>query len=381
MSNKRDYYDILGVGRGASEEEIRRAYRRLAREYHPDVSTAADAEDRFKEINEAYEVLSDSEKRTMYDRFGHAGPAGAGWPGSGDFGGFGDFTSIFEDLFTGFGMGRRSGQARRAPQRGADLRYDLELEFNEAIFGSEKELEISRRETCPRCKGSGAEPGTTPIRCPQCNGTGEVRRTQQSILGSFVNVTTCPRCQGEGEIVTTPCGECRGQKRVRTPRKVVITIPPGVDNDIRIRLAGEGEPGVYGGPAGNLYVVLHVPEHPIFKRRDSDILTEEHVNIAQAALGAEIEVETIDGPVPLHIPAGTQSGHVFRLRGKGAPNMRRPERRGDQYITVRVVVPSKLNKRQRELLEELGQSLGNDKPGAKKGFFDKVLDVIGEALE
>ncbi|MBC8448377.1 MAG: molecular chaperone DnaJ [Chloroflexi bacterium] len=381
MNNKRDYYDILGVGRGAGEDEIRRAYRRLAREYHPDVSTAADAEERFKEINEAYEVLSDTEKRAMYDRFGHAGPQGTGWPGSGDFGGFGDFSSIFEDLFTGFGMGTRSRRARRAPQRGADLRYDLQLEFNEAIFGTEKELEVSRHETCPRCTGRGAEPGTTPIRCPQCNGTGEVRRTQQSILGSFVSVTTCPRCQGEGEIVTTPCSECRGQKRVRTPRTVVIAIPPGVDNDTRIRLAGEGEPGVYGGPAGNLYVVLHVPEHPLFKRRDSDILTEEHINMAQAALGTEIAVETIDGPVEMRIPPGTQSGHVFRLRGKGAPKMRRPDRRGDQYITVRVVVPTKLTPRQRELLSELGQSLGSDKLGTKKGFFDKVLDVIGEALE
>lgn len=380
MSNKRDYYEILGVDRGASEDEIRRAYRRLARQYHPDVSSAPDAEERFKEINEAYEVLSDREKRAMYDRYGHAGLQGAGWPDFGDFGGFGDFASIFEDLFTGFGMGMRTRRARRAPQRGADLRYNLELDFEEAIFGCEKELEILRYETCPRCRGSGAEPGTSPIRCPQCNGTGEVRRTQQSILGSFVTVTTCPRCQGEGEIVTTPCSECRGQKRVRVARKVVITIPPGVDDGTRIRLAGEGEPGLYGGPAGNLYVMLRVREHPIFKRRNSDILSEEYINIAQAALGTEIEVQTLDGPMKLRIPPGTQSGHVFRLRGRGVPKMRRPERRGDHYITIRVVVPTKLTRRQRELLEELGQSLGTDKLGKEKGFFDKVLDVLGEAL-
>jgi len=377
MNNTRDYYDILGVGRGDGEEQIRQAYRRLAREYHPDVSTAPDAEERFKEINEAYEVLSDREKRALYDRFGRAGPQGTGWP---DFGGFGDFTSIFEDLFTGFGMGTRARRARRAPQRGADLRYDLKLEFEEAVFGTEKELEITRHETCPRCKGSGAEPGTTPIRCPQCNGTGEVRRTQQSILGSFVSVTTCPRCQGEGEIVTSPCSECRGQKRVRAARTMVITIPPGVDDGTRIRLAGEGEPGVYRGPTGNLYVVLHVLEHPIFKRRDSDILTEERINIAQAALGTEINAQTIDGPMELRIPPGTQSGHVFRLRGRGVPKMRRPDRRGDHYITVRVVVPTQLTQRQQELLTELGQSLGTDKLGKEKGFFDKVLDVIGEAL-
>jgi molecular chaperone DnaJ len=341
------------------------------------VSTAEDAEERFKELNEAYEILSDGEKRAMYDRFGHAGPAGGPWTGSG---GFGDFSSIFEDLFTGFGMGARGRQARSAPQRGADLRYDLKLEFEEAVFGTEKEVEILRHETCPHCEGQGAEPGTTPIRCPQCNGTGEVRRTQQSILGSFVSVTTCPRCQGDGEIVTTPCSECRGQKRVRVERTVVITIPPGVDDGTRIRLAGEGEPGTNRGPDGNLYVMLHVPEHPVFKRRESDILTEEHINIAQAAMGTEIQVETIDGPVELKIPAGTQSGHVFRLRAKGAPRMRRPERRGDQYITVRVVVPTKLTARQRELLTELGQSLGSEKLGQDKGFFDKVLDVLGDAL-
>jgi len=379
MSSKRDYYEILGVDRRASEEEIRRAYRRLARRYHPDVSTAPDAEERFKEINEAYEVLSDPEKRALYDRYGRAGPQGAGWPDFGDFSGFGDLASIFEDLF-GFDMGMRARRVRRAPKRGADLHYDLELDFEEAIFGCEKEVEISRHETCPRCHGSGAEPGTAPIRCPQCNGTGEVRRAQQSILGSLVTVTTCPRCQGEGEIVTTPCGECRGQKRVRVTRKVVITIPPGVDNGTRVRLAGEGEPGLYGGPAGNLYVMLHVRKHPTFQRRDSDILSEEYINIAQAALGTEIEVQTLDGPMKLRIPPGTQSGHVFRLRGRGVPQTRRPDRRGDHYITIRVVVPTRLTKHQRELLEELGKSLGTDKLGKEKGFFDRVLDVLGEAI-
>jgi len=378
MDNKRDYYEILGVGRESSEDEIKRAYRRLAREYHPDVSSAENAEERFKEVNEAYEVLSDQEKRTMYNRFGHAGPASGGWPPGA--GGFGDFSSIFEDLFTGFGMGGRARKARRGPQRGADLRYDLELEFEEAVFGTEKELAIARLEACPHCEGQGSEPGTTPIRCPQCNGTGEVRRTQQSILGSFVSVTTCPRCQGEGEIITTPCSQCRGQKRVRTNRSVMIAIPPGVDDGTRIRLGGEGELGAFGGPSGNLYVVLHVPEHPVFKRHESDILTEQHINIAQAALGTEVKVETIHGAVDLRIPAGTQSGHVFRLRSKGAPKVRRPDRRGDHYITVRVVVPTKLTDEQKELLTTLGQSLGTEKLGQEKGFFDKVLDVLGEAL-
>lgn len=378
MSSKRDYYETLGVGRQANDDEIRTAYRRLARQYHPDVSKEDEAEQRFKEINEAYEVLSDRERRAMYDRFGHAGPRGAGW---GDMGGFGgDFSSIFEDLFTGFGMGMSGRRSRRAPQRGADLRYDLTLTFEEAVFGVERDIEIMRQETCPRCNGSGAEPGSTPIRCPQCNGTGEVRRTQQSILGSFVSVTTCPRCQGEGEIVTSPCTECRGQKLVRKARTITITVPPGVDEGTRIRLSGEGEPGILGGPPGNLYVLLHVEEHPVFKRKDSDILLEKQINIAQAALGTKIEVESIDGPLELDVPPGTQTGHVFRLRGRGAPRMRRPERRGDQYVTVRVVVPTKLTDRQEELLRELGESLGPEKLGKDRNFFDKVLDVIGDAL-
>ncbi|MFN2241579.1 MAG: molecular chaperone DnaJ, partial [Anaerolineae bacterium] len=269
MSAKRDYYEVLGVGRQATQEEIKRSFRRLARQYHPDVNKDSEAEAQFKEINEAYEVLSDTEKRASYDRFGHAASQGAGFGGFGDFGGFG-----VEDIFESFFGGMRSGPARSGPTRGADLRYDLTIEFEEAVFGSEKEIVIPRHETCPQCQGSGAEPGTQPIRCPQCNGTGEVRRQQQTFLGSFVQVTVCPRCQGEREIVTTPCTQCKGRKVVQVERSISVKIPAGVDDGTRIRLAGEGEPGARRGPAGNLYVVLHVEPHKHFRRQDTNILLE-----------------------------------------------------------------------------------------------------------
>src|SRR3990172_9451452 len=295
-TTKRDYYDVLGVGRSASGEDIRRAYRKLARQYHPDVNKDGGAEARFKEINEAYEVLSDERKRAAYDRFGHAGAEGGF---STDFGGFGART------------------ARRGPRRGADLRYDLTIDFVEAAFGVEKEIEVTRHELCVRCRGTGAEPGTTPVRCATCNGTGEVRRMQQSILGSFVNVSTCPTCRGEGETVPIACIECRGSKYVRLGRTLTVKIPPGVDTGTQIRLAGEGEPGERGGPSGNLYVILDVKPHPYFRRKDDDIVLEVAVNIAQAALGDKVVVPTMEGEEALEIPLGTQPGKVFRLREIG----------------------------------------------------------------
>ncbi|OQA46698.1 MAG: Chaperone protein DnaJ [Chloroflexi bacterium ADurb.Bin325] len=377
--SKRDYYEVLGVGRDADENAIKSAYRRLARQHHPDVNKSDDAEERFKEINEAYEVLSDADKRAAYDRYGHAatqGGFGAG-PGGAGFGGFPGFGDIFEEFFGGMG-GMRS--AARGPARGADLRYDLEITFQEAVFGAEKEIEIPRQELCPVCQGSGAEPGTKPIRCPQCNGTGEVRRAQQTILGQFVSVSTCPRCNGEREIATTPCTNCRGQRRVQVTRKLAVNIPAGVDDGMRIRLAGEGEPGERGGPTGNLFVVLHVKPHPLFQRQENDILLELPVNIVQAALGAELEVPTLDGTTKLTIPAGTQHGEVFRLRGKGVPILR-SSRRGDQLVGVRVVVPEKLNDKQRKLLNELGESLGLESLGKdNRSLFEKLIDAVGDAF-
>jgi molecular chaperone DnaJ len=372
MSAKRDYYEVLGVSRQATDEEIKKAFRRLARQYHPDVNKDADAESRFKEVNEAYEVLSDREKRAMYDRFGHAGTQGGFGPGFG--GGFGGFEDIFDSFFGGT---RTRAAAQRAPAKGADLRYDLTIAFEEAIFGCEQEITISRHETCPHCQGSGAEPGTQPIRCPQCNGTGEVRRQQQTFLGSFVQVTTCPRCQGEGEIVTTPCTECRGQKVVQVERTISVRIPAGVDDGTRIRLAGEGDPGQRGGPPGNLYVVLRVQSHPHFRREDNNILLELGINVAQAALGDKVQVPTLDGDEELPIPAGTQTGEVFRLRGKGVPYLRR-NGRGDELVMVHVLTPTRLTSQQKELFKELGRTLGREViQQSEKGFFDKFKDALG----
>ncbi len=374
MSAKRDYYQVLGVDRQATDEQIKKSFRRLARQYHPDVNKEPDAEAKFKEINEAYEVLSDQEKRAMYDRFGHAGPQ-AGFGGSyTDFSGFGGIEDIFESFFGGM---RTGGSARPGPTRGADLRYDLTIEFEEAVFGCSKEITLMRHETCPQCKGSGAEPGTQPIRCPQCNGTGEVRRQQQTFMGSFIQVTVCPRCHGEREIVTSPCSQCRGEKVVRTERTISVDIPAGVDSDTRVRLTGEGEPGTFGGPPGNLYVVLHVKPHPLFQRDDTTIMLELDINMAQAALGDKIRIATLDGEEDLSIPAGTQTGDVVRLRGKGVPHLRR-NGRGDQLVMFNVLTPTKLNKKQKQLLEELGRTLGKEvvhQP--EKGLFQKLRDALG----
>jgi len=368
MSAKRDYYEVLGVNRDSTPDEIKRSFRRLARQYHPDVNKDSDAEARFKEINEAYEVLSDAEKRATYDNFGHAGPQA----GFGGFGGYG-----FEDIFESFFGGMRAGPARRGPTRGADLRYDLTIEFEEAVFGCEKEIVVPRHDTCPQCQGSGAEPGTQPIRCPQCNGTGEVRRQQQTFLGSFVQVTTCPRCQGEREIITTSCTVCRGRKVVQVERTISVKVPAGVDDGTRIRLAGEGEVGERKGPPGNLYVVLHVKSHAHFRRQDNDILLQLDVNVAQAALGDRLAVPTLDGDEELIIPAGTQTGEVFRLRGKGVPHLQR-NGRGDQLVMVHVLTPTKLTRQQKDLLAELSKTLGKEvihQP--EKGLFDRVKEAIG----
>ena len=379
--SKRDYYEVLGVSRDADDTAIKGAYRRLARQYHPDVNKAADAEERFKEINEAYEVLSDADRRAAYDRYGHAATQGFPGGGAGGFGGFGG--SGFPDLNDIFGefFGMRGGASSRGPARGADLRYDLNITFQEAIFGAEKEIEIPRQEACPVCNGTGAEPGTKPIRCPQCNGAGEVRRAQQTILGQFVSVTACPRCNGEREIVTSPCSNCRGAKRIRVNRKIVVTIPAGVDDGMRIRLANEGEPGDRGGPTGSLFIVLSVKPHPLFHRQENDIILELPVNIVQAALGAEIEVPTVDGTEKINVKPGTQHGDVMRLKGKGVPILHTNGRRGDQLISVKVVVPERLNEKQRKLLRELGESLGLESLGKdNRNLFERFLDSVGNAL-
>jgi molecular chaperone DnaJ len=369
---KRDYYETLGVERGASPDELKSAFRKMARELHPDVNKSADAEERFKEINEAYAVLSDAEKRSVYDRYGHDGLNGMG--GMPDFSSM-DFSDIFEDLF-GFGFRGSNARSRNRPARGADLSYTLSLTFEESVFGAEKEVEITRDEVCSVCRGSGAEPGTNPVRCPTCNGSGEVRTVRQTLLGSMVQVTTCPACQGRGEVVSTPCGTCRGRGLERKNVKKVITIPAGVDNGNQVRLAGEGQPGVHGGPNGNLYLDVEVKDHKYFRRRKNDIFLDVNINVAQAALGAEIKVPTLDGDVKLSIPSGTQPGKTFRLRGKGVPFLR-SNGRGDQMVVVDVEIPSRLNKQQRELFEELAKTLGSEVHPQERSFLDRIKEVLG----
>lgn len=373
MSSKRDYYDVLGVPRDADADAIKRAFRRLAKQYHPDTNKSADAEARFKEINEAYEVLSDDQKRATYDRFGHAGPS----PFGGGAAGFGGFEEIFEEFFTGFGQ--RSRSSRNAPQRGADLRVDLVISFEEAAFGAEKPIDVPRWEPCQTCRGSGSAVGTTPVRCSMCQGSGQVRRVQQSILGQFVNVTTCPQCQGEGEVIVTPCPECRGQKRIQKVKTILVEVPAGVDDGMQIRLANEGEPGTKGGPPGHLYVQLNVQPHEYFRRQGDDVIMELKLNIAQAALGDEITIPTLDGEEKLTIPAGAQTGETLRLRGKGVPILRRTGR-GDQLVNLVIETPRRLTDEQRALFQQLAKTLNSNTqitPQQEKGFFDKLRDAFG----
>ncbi len=375
----RDLYEILGVSRTASSEEIKKTYRRLAKQYHPDQNKEVGAEDKFKEIAAAYAILSDPDKRARYDRYGLAGidPQAAGAGGFADMG-LGDLGDIFAEFFGNFaGFGRRTSN-RRTPRTGRDIRYDMTLTFEEAIFGVEKEIEISRLETCEHCNGSGAEPGTSPRRCPDCNGSGEVRQVRQTFLGSMVEVGRCPRCQGSGEIIDTPCRECRGQARLQKVRKLTVHVPGGVDDTTRLRVAGEGEPGEFGGPSGNVQIFFHVQSHKYFKRDGNDIILDLDINVAHAALGVTIPVPTVDGEDQLSIPAGTQSGKTFILRGKGAPRIRSDGTaagRGDQQIRVRVVVPTRLNAEQRQLFEELARTFTPETEAQRgsKGFFDRLF--------
>ena len=375
-TTKRDYYEILGVARTADKEEIKRAFRRLARQYHPDVNQSPEAETKFKEINEAYEVLSDDQRRAMYDRFGHA--AANGQMGGNPFGGAGDFPfgDIFETFFGG-GTGQRGGARTRA-QRGADRRYDLTLEFREAVSGVNKQIEIDRLEECEHCHGQRAEPGSNTQSCPICRGSGEVRRVQNTILGQFVSVSPCERCGGEGRIITTPCTVCQGQGRTRNHRTIEVDVPAGVDDGTQIRLTGEGDAGLFGGPPGNLFVLLHVRPDPVFTREGDDLLLDLPLTIAQAALGDDIEIPTLEGARPFRVPEGTQNGKVFRLRDQGVPRLRSASR-GDLVITARVMTPTNLTHEQRELLERLGRTLSPVTKASEhnKGFFDKFKDALG----
>ena len=395
---QRDYYEVLGASRGDTEEDIRKAFRRKAMEYHPDRNKNADAEEKFKEVNEAYQVLSDSKKRAQYDRFGHAGVNSGGFDRPFDgfdvFGGFGD---IFDSFF-----GDAGGRRARGPQRGSDLQQRVTLSFEEAAFGVEREVDISRVEICHQCSGGGNEPGTPINTCGTCGGNGQVRRTQRSVFGQFAQVTTCPTCQGKGTSIENPCAVCRGAGMERRNRKTLVNIPAGVQGGMQVRLTGEGNAGSQGGPPGNLYIQVEVQRHSFFDREDYDLLYSLPLSMAEAALGVEKEIPTLEGEATsLKIPQGTQPGAELRIRGKGIPHIN-SSRRGDLRVFVDLQVPQKLNSRQRKLLEEFARSIdprfdaqddagdpeepegvavgtedGGNRDNKDKGFFDRIKDALG----
>ena len=366
-----DYYQILGVSRDASKEELKRSYRRLARKYHPDVNKEPGAEERFKEINRAYEVLSEPETRSRYDRFGEAGvSSGAGASGF-EYGDMGGFADIFESIFNGFGAtgGTTASRRRTGPVRGDDLRLDLKLEFREAVFGGEKQIRIPHLETCQVCKGSGAKPGTGSRSCSTCNGVGQVKRATRTPFGSFAQVSSCPTCNGAGVVIEAKCEACNGAGRKQETKKLKITIPPGVDNGTRLRVSGEGDAGVRNGTAGDLYVYLFVESDKEFTREGINVSSEISISYLQAILGCRVEVPTVDGKEEITIPAGTQPNKVLILENKGVPKLGNPVSRGNHLITVKVEIPTKLNAEEKELLEKLatikGESSGK---GGLEGF-------------
>lgn len=370
---KRDYYEVLGVAKGASDDEIKRAYKKLARKYHPDLNPDnKEAEEKFKEANEAYEILSDKEKRSRYDQFGHAGvdpnfgAGGGGFDGGFDFGDLGD---IFGSFFGGgFGGGRRTNP--NAPQRGESIRLSLILSFEEAAFGCEKAVTVERLEPCPSCQGSGCAEGTAPEVCPDCRGTGTVQVRRQTPMGVFATSSPCARCGGKGKIIHQPCRECRGAGSVRKRKTIQASIPAGIDNGQTISIRGQGNAGKNGGPAGDLLITITVRPHEIFRREGTSVLCEAPITFAQAVLGAELEIPTIDGKVKYDIPEGTQSGTVFRLKGKGIPSIN-GRGRGDQYVTVTIETPRNLTREQKEALRKFAEAMGDENCEERKGIFGK----------
>lgn len=382
MATTRDYYEILGLSKDASAEDIKKTYRKLALQYHPDRNKEPGAEEKFKEVSEAYAVLSDSEKRAQYDRFGHAGIDGQYSAEdifrSADFSGFGDIFEMF------FGGGGRRGPM--GPRRGSDLQYDLYITFEEAAFGVRKDIDINRTERCSACSGTGAKAGTSPKRCPTCGGTGQIRTTRSGLGMQFVSTTACSTCHGRGQIIEHPCPVCNGIGRVRNRRKITVNVPAGADSGMTLRLSGEGDSGEPGAPSGDLYVVTHVMEHKYFKRVDYDVIFELPISFAQAALGADVMVDTLHGKVKMNIPAGTQTHSVFRLKDKGIQHLH-GNRKGDQLVRVFIKTPTKLTQEQKELLREFEYLSGgkkpekdekdrNEKPRKSKGLFEKVKDAF-----
>lgn len=377
MADKRDFYEVLGITKGASDDEIKKAYRREAKKYHPDLHPGdKEAEAKFKEVNEAYEVLSDSEKKSRYDQFGHAGVDpnfGAG--GGGGFGGFDDFGDIFSNIFGGGFGGFGGGQRRNGPVRGADIRQTIDITFEEAAFGCKKNITVTRAENCSTCNGTGAKPGTSPTTCKRCNGQGQVRTQTRTPLGYMTNIGTCPDCNGTGKVVTDPCKDCRGTGRVRKQKTIEINIPQGINHGQTMQVSGQGEPGQRGGPTGDLLVTIRIKPHPIYKREDYDVYIEIPITFVQAALGATIRVPTLDGVVEYDIPEGTQTGTIFKLRNKGVPYIR-GKNRGDQYVTVEIEVPKNMSSKQKEILREFDASSSDKDYKKQRTWFDKMKEFL-----
>ena len=377
MSTKRDYYDILGVGKSADATEIKKAYRKLAMKYHPDKNPGdKEAEEKFKEINEAYEVLSDETKRKNYDQFGHEGVNGQGFGGAGGFGGqgFGGFDDIFGDIFGdmfGGGFGGGSRPRRRGPERGADIKQRINISFEEAAFGKKVQVKINRSEECDQCHGSGAKPGTSKKTCPTCHGSGQVQSVQRTPFGNIASMRTCSTCNGEGEVIDSPCSKCHGKGSIRKTKTIEVDIPAGIDEGQMIKLGGQGELGTRGGPRGDLYIEVNVKPHQLFTREGYDVYLEMPITFAQATLGERIQVPTLDGKVEYEIPEGTQTGTVFRLKGKGIPKLR-SNVRGDQYVKVTVEIPKKLNEKQKELVREFARECGQEVHQRQKTLSDKI---------
>lgn len=382
MAAKRDYYEVLGVQRSASEAEIKKAFRSLAREYHPDVSDLPDAAEKFKEINEAYAVLSDQEKRTAYDRFGHQAFNGAG--GYDPFAGMADLGDILGEIFGG-GF-RQRGANRNAPRRGQDIVYRLTINFDEAVFGTQKDISYQQTITCPTCDGRRAAPGTETVTCTTCNGSGEERVVRNTFLGQMVNITTCSTCRGTGKLIPTPCPECNAKGQIRNARQLTVNIPAGVDTGTQIRISGEGEVGINNGQPGSLLIAVTVRNHEFFRRNQNDLLIKVQLNVAQAALGHQVEVPILtefgEDTELLDVPAGTQTGEIFTMKGLGVPRLRRDgshDGAGNLEVMVEVAVPIALSTEQRELFEQLAETLGDPviPPANERGFFDKVIGWLG----
>ena len=374
MADKRDYYEVLGIDKSASDQEIKKAFRKLAKKYHPDANPGdQEAEAKFKEVNEAYEVLSDPEKKSKYDQFGFAAFEEGAGPQYGGFSGFGGMDDLFGMFGDFFGGGQSYGRRRNAPMKGNDVQTRVDLSFTEAAFGCNKTINVWVYERCDECGGSGAKKGTKPETCPQCHGSGQIQFQQQTLFGNTISMRPCSRCGGTGQVIKEKCPKCSGEGQVRTHKTFEVTIPAGIDNGQSIRKSGLGEPGVNGGPNGDLFVTVAVKPDPFFSRQGFDVYCSVPISYAQAALGGELEIRTIDGPVKYTIAEGTQTGARFRLRGKGIPVLHRDGQRGDQYVTVNIEVPKHLNEEQKNLLRSFAQSLGEETKGGakKKSFFKK----------